>query len=407
MRTRLTEEQKEVIKDQTALLQSKSDFVALLNDVAVMIYGDDGKKAFHLKHLTYYGNPKISSKRYATFEIKKKSGKTRIIHSPSSGLKSILKCFRYVLESVYEPHPAAMGFAPGRSVVDNAQKHVQMLYVYNIDLQDFFHNFDRNRVKMGLWRNLFNVEKNKEELSFFLAALCTHPIEINGEVKIVLPQGSPVSPVLTNMLCVSLDRRLQGLAKRYRIRYSRYADDITFSSNRNVFVETEFQLELHRIIEEDQKLKINPDKTRLQKRGYRQEVTGVIVNEKLNVHRKYVKQVRMWLYYMEKYGPEKAEQLFRADYIREKSHVKNITNPMLSVLIGKLQYLKMVKGQHDPTYLSLLNRFTKLLDKSNFPLRQKSTDLADKSAMLKNKNIIDLIIELGVEKALQNYVINE
>lgn len=365
MRTQLTVEQKEVIKDQTALLQSKSDFVALLNDVAVMIYGDDGKKAFHLKHLTYYANPRISSKRYATFEIKKKSDKTRVIHSPSSGLKSILKCFSYILESVYEPHPAAMGFVPGRSVVNNAQKHLNMQHVYNIDLQDFFHTFDRNRVKMGIWRDLFKMDKEKEELAFLLAALCTHPIEINGEKKIVLPQGSPVSPILTNLLCVSLDRRLQGLAKRYRIRYSRYADDITFSSNRNIFVEPEFQQELHRIIEEDQKLHINPDKTRLQKRGYRQEVTGVIVNEKPNVHRKYVKQVRMWIYYMEKYGLEKAEQLFRADYIRDKGHVKNLSNPMFSVLMGKLQYLKMVKGGTDNTYLRLKDRFDNVIGHEN------------------------------------------
>lgn len=365
MRTQLTEEQIKVIKDRTALLQSKSDFVALLNDVAVMIYGDAGKNAFDLKHLTYYANPKISSKRYATFEIKKKSGKTRVIHSPSSGLKSILKCFSYILEILCEPHPAAMGFVPGRSVVDNAQKHLNMQHVYNIDLQDFFHTFNRNRVKMGIWRNLFKMDKEKEQLAFFLAALCTHPIEINGEVKIVLPQGSPVSPVLTNMLCVSLDRRLQGLAKRYRIRYSRYADDITFSSNRNVFVETAFQRELHRIIEEDQKLKINPEKTRLQKQGYRQEVTGVIVNEKPNVHRKYVKQVRMWIYYMEKYGLEKAEHLFRADYIRDKGHVKNLSNPMFSVLMGKLQYLKMVKGENDSTYLGLKERFDKATGTEN------------------------------------------
>lgn len=365
MRAHLTEEQTKVIKDRTALLQSKSDFVALLNDVAVMVYGDGGNKAFDLKYLTYYANPKISSKRYATFEIKKKSGKTRVIHSPSSGLKSILKCFSYVLESVYEPHPAAMGFVPGKSVVDNARKHLHIQHVYNIDLQDFFYTFDRNRVKMVLWRNLFKMEKDKEDLAFFLAALCTHPIEINGEAKTVLPQGSPVSPILTNMICISLDRRLQGLAKRYRIRYSRYADDITFSSNRNVFVETEFQQELHRIIEEDQKLKINPDKTRLQKRGYRQEVTGVIVNDKLNVHRKYVKQVRMWIYYMEKYGLEKAEQLFRADYIRDKGHVKNLSNPMFSVLMGKLQYLKMVKGGNDNTYLALKERFDKVTGTEN------------------------------------------
>ena len=81
-------------------------------------------------------------------------------------------------------------------------------------------------------------------------------------------------------------------------------------------IKIEFQSELTRIIEEDQQLKINPSKTRLQKTGFRQEATGLVVNEKVNVRRKYIKQLRMWLYYWEKYGTKKAEQIFIKDYIR-------------------------------------------------------------------------------------------
>ena len=93
-----------------------------------------------------------------------------------------------------------------------------------------------------------------ETLAFSLASLCTHPFEIEGEFKTVLPQGAPTSPTITNILCIKLDKRLSGLAKRFKITYSRYADDITFSSDTNVFRKEEFISELHRIIEKDQNL---------------------------------------------------------------------------------------------------------------------------------------------------------
>ena len=153
---------------------------------------------------------------------------------------------------------------------------------------------------MGFMYEPFNLNGKKEPLAFLLASLCTHPFEIDGEVKTVLPQGSPTSPTLTNILCRKLDRRLTGLAYRFGATYTRYADDITFSSPHNIYTDEAFNKELKRIIEEDQKLVINPKKTRLQKAGYRQEATGLIVNEKVNVRRRYVKQIRMWLYYWEK-----------------------------------------------------------------------------------------------------------
>ena len=365
MKPKLSAEQKNMVKTAVSSLQKKEGLVVLMNQVSEMLYGENGKNAFDLKHLTYYANPAVSQNRYASFEIKKKSGKLRTINAPVSGLKSILKSLNHIFEAVLETHPSAFGFVTGKSVADNASKHIGKQYVYNLDLKDFFHSFDRNRVKMGLWRNLFKMEKEKEQLAFFLASLCTHPLSVGDETKIVLPQGSPVSPVLTNMLCYRLDVRLNGLAKRFKVTYSRYADDITFSGNRNVFREPEFQKELKRIIEEDQKLAINPAKTRLQKKGYRQEVTGVIVNEKANVHRKYVKQLRSWIYYIEKYGSAKAEEIFRKDYFRDKGHIKNMANPMMSVISGKLLYLKMVKGDNDSVYLGLKGRLEKVASISN------------------------------------------
>ena len=279
------------IRKQFAELHSKEDLVKLLSDAKNLLYGEECKP-FQLKSLTYYANPTLCKERYKTFTIKKKSGADRTIHAPVKGLKSILRSLNFILQYIYQPHEAATGFVLEKSIVDNAKKHVGNNYVLNIDLKDFFHTFDRNRVKLGFMYEPFNLNGDKEPLAFLLASLCTHPFEIDGDERTVLPQGSPTSPTLTNILCKKLDRRLTGLAKRFGATYTRYADDITFSSPHNIYTDEEFNKELKRIIEQDQKLAINPKKTRLQKAGYRQEATGLIVNEKVNVRRKYVKQIR-------------------------------------------------------------------------------------------------------------------
>lgn len=347
------------IKVEFAAMKNKEDLVALLSSAKILLYGEKCNPV-QLKHLTYYTNPKICKKRYQTFTIKKKSGGDRTINAPVRGLKSLLRPLNLVLQCIYEPHKSATGFVVNKSIVDNAKMHVGHNYVFNMDLKDFFHSFDRNRVKMGFIYPPFNLNGDKEPLAFLLASLCTHPFKVDDTIKTVLPQGSPTSPTITNILCQKLDRRLTGLANRFGARYTRYADDITFSSPHNIYHQDDFNNELKRIIEEDQQLAINPYKTRLQKRGYRQEVTGLIINEKVNVRRRYIKQIRMWLYYWEKYGYAKAEQIFIRDYISDKGHVKNAEPHFVNVLDGKLQFLKMVKGEEDGTYVKLKDRFDKL-----------------------------------------------
>src|SRR5690606_14368924 len=123
----------------------------------------------------------------------------------------------------------------------------------------------------------------------------------------VLPQGAPTSPVLTNAICERLDVRLHGVAKRFGMNYTRYADDLTFSSMHNTYEikpgvsakiyekDSAFDQEVRRIIA-DQNFHIKESKVRLQKPGYRQEVTGLSVNNKINVSGRYVKQLRQWIF---------------------------------------------------------------------------------------------------------------
>jgi len=400
-------EQKHIdhIRKGFANLQTKEDLVKLLSEAKILLYGKKCKPV-QLKSLTYYANPNICKTRYSTFTIKKKSGAERTINAPVKGLKSILRALNFVLQCVYEPHEAATGFVLNKSIVDNAKKHVGHHYVLNLDLKDFFHSFDRNRVKMAIWYDFFNLDKDKEPLAFLLASVSTHPFEIDGVIKTVLPQGSPTSPTLTNVLCKKLDRRLNGLANRFGITYTRYADDITFSSPHNIYTDEAFNKELKRIIEEDQKLMINPKKTRLQKAGHRQEVTGLIVNDKVNVHRRYVKQLRMWLYYWEKYGYEKAKLIFRKDYKADKGHVKKTDSKLESVIDGKLEFLKMVKGAEDSTYQKLKERFDILTSITN-PMNQL-LDIWEEEGISKAMEFLDTINKLGMKKSIQsiNTIIN-
>jgi len=346
------------LKSKFAELSNKKDLIALINYTNVLLYGKDCKVLTE-KGFNYYVNPNNNAKRYTSFSVKKKNGGERTIHAPVNGLKHILRPLNYIFNCISEPHFKAMGFVPGKSIVDNAKQHTGRIYVYNIDLKDFFHSFHRSWVKYGFMIKPFNLGKEKEDIAFFLSSLCTHPFEIDGEIKTVLPQGAPTSPTITNILCSKLDRRLNGLAKRFNVTYSRYADDITFSSDTNVFKKEQFLDELSRIIT-DQNLQINSSKTRLQKKGLRQEVTGLVVNEKVNVNTKYIKQLRNWLYLWERYGYEKAEQKFKLDYVSQKGHVKKSNPNFSNVLFGKLEYLKMVKGRQDNTYNRLRKRFEKL-----------------------------------------------
>ena len=345
---------------RTAALTMKDikDLRLLLNKVKREALGD---KAYpiHLKQITYYCNPKREGvKRYTDFTIPKKSGGVRTISAPVAGLKSILCSLNPILLSVYEPSKHAMGFVPGRSVVDNANIHLGQNYVYNIDLQDFFPSIEKSRVWKRLTLPPFNFPS---DLADVIAGLCTMRKEEGESIRYVLPQGAPTSPTLTNIICEKLDRQLAGLAKRFGLQYSRYADDITFSSMHYVYAEDgEFIAELHRIIADNHFL-INAKKVRLQKAGMRQEVTGLVVTDKVNVVRKYVRELKTIIHIWERYGYMAATQSLLKFRQHNNTYIKSESALSIeSIVAGKLNYLKMVKGENDSVYMKLYMKFANL-----------------------------------------------
>ena len=126
-------------------MQSKEDLLHLLNEAKPLVYGEK-TVPFELKQLTWYANPKLGGKRYKEFKIMKRSGAFRSIHAPVKGLKALQKTLSFVIQCVFEPHHAAMGFVRNKSIVDNARIHEAANYVYNIDLKDFFPSVDQARV---------------------------------------------------------------------------------------------------------------------------------------------------------------------------------------------------------------------------------------------------------------------
>lgn len=362
---------------RTAALKMKEikDLRRLLNLVK---YDALGEKAhpFHLKQITYHCNPKQAThQRYKNFAIPKKSGGERIISVPVAGLKSILFSLNTILQAIYEPSKYAMGFVPGRSIVDNAKLHLGQNYIYNLDLKDFFPSIDKSRVWKRLTLPPFNFPG---ELADVIAGLCTMRMEEEGkEPRYVLPQGAPTSPTLTNIICEKLDRQLGGLAKRFGAKYSRYADDITFSSMNYIYSKDgEFIKELHRIIA-DNHFAINEKKTRLQKVGGRQEVTGLVLSDKVNVVRAYTREVRTLLHIWKKYGHISACESYMRARTANPTHRRRGGMPNLeAVLMGKLQYLKMVKGAEDATYKTLYGRLVNLRGKMLAPAKYAEGSIA-------------------------------
>lgn len=363
--------EKREIAQRASKLQNKEDLLQLLNDIVKDELGSEHAFSFSLKQLSYYCNPNNVRGRYHHFSIPKKSGGQRNISAPSKGLSHILYYVNIMLKAVYQPSDYAMGFAEGRSVVDNASKHIGQNYVFNTDLENFFPSIVQPRVWKRFQLAPFNFN---QQIASILAGLCCIRQKLeNGKFTYVLPQGAPTSPLITNAICDKLDRRLSGLARHFELHYSRYADDITFSSMRNVYREDkEFFPELKRIIE-DQGFHMNIAKTRLQKRGERQEVTGLVVSNRVNTSSEYVAEIRNLLHIWEKYGYNDAFKRFYPQYKEKKGHVKK-GEPMLeNVLYGKLQYLKMVKGYKDPVYAALQARYDRLTSPVNAEVK-KSLD---------------------------------
>jgi len=213
---------------------------------------------------------------YASFTIAKRDGSPREILAPCRSLKHIQRRILARIVAPLDTHDAAHGFRRGRGIATNAAPHANQEMVLSIDLADFFPSISAKRV-YGLFRKLGWPQN--------LASMLTRLTTFRG----CLPQGAPTSPALANLIARRLDQRLTGLARRRNLAYTRYADDLTLSGaaeqTRNAFPM------IRRIIAEEGFL-VNEKKVRLMRRGRRQTVTGLVVNDRLATPREYRRRVR-------------------------------------------------------------------------------------------------------------------
>lgn len=264
-----------------------------LNELRFLAYQKDVSAVNHYQH----------------FEILKKTGGSRLISAPMPRLK---RAQYWVLANVLEPlsiHDAAHGFVPKRSIVSNAIPHVSKDIVINLDLKDFFPTVTYPRIK-----GVFHTLGYSEHLATILGLLCTQSniqeVELDGQTWFVgngeryLPQGAPTSPNLTNILCRKLDARLNGMAEKLGFTYTRYADDLTFSSDSKNEQQVKKLLWRCRKIVQDEGFVIHPKKTRIMRRHKKQEVTGITVNDKMGVDKKTLKRFRAVLFQIDKDGPD-------------------------------------------------------------------------------------------------------
>ena len=278
-----------------------------LSDVAKLL-------DFKPKAVSYilYKQPAVA--KYKTFQIPKRNGGQRTIKAPVDALKVLQRKLSDLLQDCVDEITAANnrkdrtahGFKRKRSIITNARQHRHRRWVFNLDLEDFFPSINFGRVRGFLLKNKdFELH---EDVATVIAQIACY--------KNSLPQGSPCSPVISNLVAHLLDMRLVKLASAAGCTYSRYADDLTFSTNKKkcpvdiaVLSGTDGAAShlwlpgkaLQKVIERTG-FRINTKKTHLMYRASRQDVTGLVVNEKINVRWEYRHNVRAMVHSLVKTG---------------------------------------------------------------------------------------------------------
>lgn len=282
---------------------------------------------------------------YKTFKIPKKNGGERQIAMPLRGLALAQDRLAPILKHVYNPGPHVKAFVTGSSFVSNASYHKSQRWILNIDLSEFFPSISFARVRGLFLSKLFGFNPR---VSTILARVCT----FQGG----LPQGASTSPILANIIANSLDRKLLEIARMEKIKYSRYSDDITFSSSKKAIpkslIKAYHDRDDGREILLGDKLKesirtsgfaLNDQKTRLMMPNNRQVVTGLTVNERVNIRRSDISRLRMIIFSVKKVGFKEASKVW------SNGEEKKLRNHIL----GWLAHIKQVRGNSDPILAKL------------------------------------------------------
>ena len=283
----------------------------------------------------------INEPDYREVFIPKKRGGKRKLLIPENLLLSLQKRMNLYLQAVYTTvRPDCVhGFVRNTSkdfpvtIATNALPHVGKKYVLNLDIQDFFSSIKARDI-LDVFRS--DIFRFGDHLATCITLLTTK----NG----CLPQGAPTSPVLSNFVCLALDKKLQAYCLENHITYTRYADDLSFSADYKI--DEHIIDELKSIITEH-RFQLNSDKFRIRSANKQQSVTGVVVNKKLNVNRTFYKKTRAMLHDLKVNGINEAT----------KTHLGLLTPPstiqcrfFIKRLEGYIGFIGQIRGKNDPLY---------------------------------------------------------
>ena len=260
-----------------------------------------------------------SSSFYRKFNIPKKRGGSRVITAPFS---SLLKCQKWIYIHILKDihiHPCAHGFTSDKSIITNAKVHLNQKEFLKVDLKDFFPSITITQVI-----NIFKSIGYNHQVSFYLASICCYENH--------LPQGAPTSPVLSNIIAITLDNRISALARKINLNYTRYADDLAFSGD----VINIRHLEYIKNIIQECGFSINEKKTLLQKEKTKRILTGIsIANNEIKVPKDYKRKLKQEVHFIRKFGIE--------DYVAKN----NISaKDYLKIILGKLNFWLAVEPKN-------------------------------------------------------------
>lgn len=294
-----------------------------------------GLTASQLQWLVYHRQVS-SSDHYSRFEIPKRNGKKRVISSPKPAMRKAQAWIRQKILSDLNYHEAAMAFRPGQSIVDNAQVHAGAAVIIRIDLKDFFPSIDFEQVRL-----LFQSFGYNGGVSTVLALICTDSprakVVLDGLTQWAalaprsLPQGAVTSPDLANLVAHHLDTRLMAYAQKSGWKYSRYADDLVFSTSM-AKPNASGVIKAVTGICSAEGFVVNDAKTKVMRSPHRQMVTGLVVNNgNIRLSRRDQRRIRAFLHKCDSQGLEKISE--------------EIGKDALSVAKGHFAYAFMVNRE--------------------------------------------------------------
>ena len=266
---------------------------------------------------TLYAVSNNLGKHYHKVSLPKQSGGYRTLSIPDAVLKSIQKQIAEVLLIHMPVSRHAKAYRFGSSTMRNAKPHVGKPIVLKLDILHFFDSIRYSTVK----EKAFPAEIYAEPLRILLTMLCYH--------RDVLPQGAPSSPAITNIILYEFDELVGRWCRERNIVYTRYCDDLTFSGN----FDPEEVIRFVRQSLRSMGFLLNEQKTRIQRSGQQQSVTGIVVNEKLNIPADYRRKLRQELYYCKKFGV--------SEHLR-KTGLEVSEDTYRMQLLGKVNYVLQV-----------------------------------------------------------------